>query len=315
MSNRLKMRNPWLYFQSKGFFQTTSSTEASNLKDFGTPTLAADGLALANITKGAAALDSLPGLDIIVEAFTADDDGLPSNAQTESTKQRELKTKDKLDLTDTTRKKESGANADNARNIAKGDRIKIREDIIKIDAGKVEVSNQTDNSTKGITVANDAVITIIERKRDTAHGTNFTRGTDLLVPAYSFLGADAVEYRSGNGIDPDLEPTDFSSAAAQRLTGVDADGSTQNRRLDQTDLHFKAQSGNNATDVVHLIHSAGAYPDICKGMEIACNSHEYNKKIDMHTLDFNGQQTILDYWASKGVKIVGCAITLDAHAL
>jgi len=315
MSNRLKMRNPWLYFQSKGFFQTTSSTEASNLKDFGTPTLAADGLALANITKAGAALDSLPGLDIIVEAFTADDDGLPSNAQTESTKQRDLKTKDKLDLTDTTRKKESGANADNARNIAKGDRIKVREDVIKISGGKVEVQNQTDNSTKGITVANDAVLTIIERKKAAAHGTNFAKGTDLLVPAYSFLGADAVEYRSGNGIDPDLEPNDTSSAGAQRATGRNDAGVIVDRRVDRTDLHFKAQSGNNATDIVTLIHSAGAYPDICKGMEIACNSHEYNKKIVMHTLDFEGNQNLLDYWASKGINILGCVITLDAHAL
>jgi hypothetical protein len=315
MSNRLKMRNPWLYFQSKGFLQKTQAGVTSNKKDFGTPTIAANGMALANVSDKSAALDSLPGLDIIVEAFSADNDGFhATKSQAESTKQRRLSDKEKFALADP-RKKEDGTTTADSETISKGDRIKIREDIIKIDSGKVEVNDKTGDTNKGLTIGDDAVLTIIERKRAAAHGTNHVKGTDLLVPAYSFLGADAVEFRSGNGIDPDLEPNNTSSASTQRATGTDERGVVRDRRVDQTDLHFKAQSGNNATDVVHLFHSAGAYPDICKGMEIACNSHEYNKKIVMHTLDFDGKQTLLDYWETKGIKILGCAITLDAHAL
>tara|TARA_R100001510_G_scaffold54170_1_gene56503 strand:- start:422 stop:1339 length:918 start_codon:yes stop_codon:yes gene_type:complete len=305
MSNRLKMRNPWLYFQSKGFLQKTQAGVTANKKDFGTPTLAANGMALANVTDKSAALDSIPGLDIIVEAFAANDTGFhATKSQAESTKQRRLSDKEKFPLADP-RKKADGATTADSATISKGDRIKIREDIIKIDSGKVEVNDKTGDTNKGLTIGDTDVLTIIERKRAAAHGTNHVKGSDLLVPAYSFLGADAIVFNSGNGIDPDIEPSSTASASAQRA----------GRRIDQTNLHFKAQSGNNATDVVTLLHNEGAFPDICKGMEIACNSHEYNKKIVMHTLDFEGNQTLLDYWASKGVNIIGCIITLDAHAL
>ena len=117
---------------------------------------------------------------------------------------------------------------------------------------------------------------------------------DLCIPASSFLGAEALAYTAGTGVN----------------AGTHYDGTN----LDKTRLYFKSACGiNDGADTVDIIHTSGKYKELMEAMNEIMNSSVYDKAVKVHYLDAAGQNVHKSI-SGRGINIYGCTLTSIARS-
>lgn len=97
----------------------------------------------------------------------------------------------------------------------------------------------------------------------------------------------------------------YKGANPVAYAGVHWDGTA----LDQTDLYFSKRGGASGSDIIRLIHKAGAYPNIVKTMEALHNSGIFNRAVTFYDLDTTGKETFCGGPSLSGqndLGIYGC---------
>lgn len=156
--------------------------------------------------------------------------------------------------------------------------------------GIITVGNNVSSGAAGtiatgmLMTTNDTVV-VEQFERNDAPGNGASAGelsNAMAYPMANFLGANPVAYAK----------THYDGTA-----------------LDQTDLHFVGNAGTGGDDVIRLIHTAGKFPDIVKTMEAIANCGIYNRAITFYDLDING----VEYFAGgpslsgqNDLGIIGC---------
>ena len=139
-------------------------------------------------------------------------------------------------------------------------------------------------ATGMLMTTNDTVV-VEQFKRNDAPGNGASAGelsSCYAYPMTSFLGANPVAYAKTH-----------------------YDGTV----LDQTDLHFVKSDGAGTTDIIRVIHTANKYPDLVKTMEAIANCGIYNRAVTFYDLDINGVETFAGGPSLSGnndLGIVGC---------
>jgi len=149
----------------------------------------------------------------------------------------------------------------------------------------VQVQNVSADAVYGYDFEADTLIWAIDSKRDATSPPHLAIGADICVPMSNYLGADAVAF-----------------------SGTHYDGSA----LEVASLKFKAAKGSATDDVVHLIHTAGKFKEVCEVMEEVANATNYEEAITMHDLDEDGVTTVYKGFADRGITIYGCIIEMAA---
>jgi hypothetical protein len=156
--------------------------------------------------------------------------------------------------------------------------------------GVITVGDNVAAGTAGVVATgmlmttNDTVVIEQTKRHDTA-GNGAAAGqlsSCYAYPMTSFLSADPVAYGKTH-----------------------YDGTV----LDQTDLRFLKSDGTGGIDEIRLIHTAGKYPDIVKTMTAINNCGIYDRAITFYDLDINGAETFLGGPSLSGnndLGIVGC---------
>ena len=137
----------------------------------------------------------------------------------------------------------------------------------------------------GMLMSTDDTVIIEQTKRHDTAGNGATAGelsSCYAYPMTSFLSADPVAYGK----------THYDGTA-----------------LDQTDLRFLKSDGTGGIDEIRLIHTAGKYPDIVRTMTALNNCGIYDRAITFYDLDINGAETFIGGPSLSGnndLGIVGC---------
>lgn len=149
----------------------------------------------------------------------------------------------------------------------------------------LQVQNVAADAVYGYDAEADTVFWMIDSKRDATSPPHLAIGADICVPMSNYLGADAVAF-----------------------SGSHYDGSA----LEVASLKFKAAKGDAADDVVHLIHTAGKFKEICEVMEEVANGNDYDRAITMFDLDEDGKETVYHGFGDRGITIYGVIIEMAA---
>ena len=149
----------------------------------------------------------------------------------------------------------------------------------------LEVQDQSEDNVYGYTMESDTLLWAIDSKRDATSPPHLGIESDICVPMSNYIGADAVAF-----------------------SGTHYDGSA----LEVASLKFKAAKGDANDDVVHLIHTAGKFKEVCEVMEEVANANKYGEAITMHDLDENGVTTVYKGFTDRGITIYGCIIEMAA---
>ena len=135
-------------------------------------------------------------------------------------------------------------------------------------------------ATGMLMTTNDTVV-VEQFKRNDAPGNGASAGelsSCYAYPMTSFLGANPVAYAKTH-----------------------YDGTV----LDQTDLHFESTDGTATDDIIRVIHTAGKYPDLVKTMQAIANCGVYNRAITFYDLDINGTETFAGGPSLSGANDLG----------
>ena len=254
------MKTPYIYFGTKGYWNTPGVAPTSNVAAMATFAIASAGLLTAVkadsvattalgyrvIHKAGDAVDDTRGTDytndfVTGELFSsATAWGADKNADDKQVGQV-------TELTSTTAYLSGAAN------------------------GVITVGDNVSSGTIGTTASgilmttNDTVVIEQTTRHDTA-GNGAAAGelsSGYAYPMTGFLGANPVAYGKTH-----------------------YDGTV----LDRTDLHFLSTDGTGTNDIIAVIHTAGKYPDLVKTMEAIANCGVYNRAITFYDLDINGRE-------------------------
>jgi len=119
----------------------------------------------------------------------------------------------------------------------------------------------------GILMTTNDTVVVEQFKRNDAPGNGATAGelsSCYAYPMTAFRGANPVAYAKTH-----------------------YDGTV----LDQTDLHFESTDGTGTDDIIRVIHTAGKYPELVKTMEALANCGIYDRAVTFYDLDINGAET------------------------
>ena len=271
------MKTPYIYFGTKGYFNTPGVAPTSNVAALATFSIASSGLLTASkantvdpatlgyrvVHVAGDQVDDARGTDYTTDFVT----GALFNVDGDSDHNQDDKfVGDVTNLTGVSAFISGSAN------------------------GVITVGDNVSAGTAGTTATgmlmttNDTVI-IEQFERNDAPGNGASAGelsSCYAYPMYAFKGANPVSYAKTH-----------------------YDGTV----LDQTDLHFLSTDGTGTDDIIRIIHTAGKYPDIVKTMEAIANCGVYNRAITFYDLDINGVETFAGGPSLSGqndLGIVGC---------
>tara|TARA_R100001015_G_scaffold7107_1_gene2742 strand:- start:14 stop:811 length:798 start_codon:yes stop_codon:yes gene_type:complete len=173
-----------------------------------------------------------------------------------------------------------------AANPAAGDVTLLRVNDFDV-ANSSQITIVDASGANGYDIQNNDELWVEQVARHDAAGNGPSAGSTLSMaccyPMFNYMGANPVAY-AGNHYD--------------------------GTALDQTDLHFAKRGGANGTDIIRIIHTAGAYPNIVKTMEAIYNSGVYNRAITFYDLDTQGVETFIGGPSLSGnesdMRIYGC---------
>tara|TARA_R100000353_G_C6485392_1_gene190331 strand:+ start:264 stop:1085 length:822 start_codon:yes stop_codon:yes gene_type:complete len=174
----------------------------------------------------------------------------------------------------------------NVEDVTAGDVTVLRRQDYDV-ANSSQITIITASGAVGYDIQNNDELWVEQVARHDAAGNGPSAGSTLSMascyPMFNYMGANPVAF-AGNHYD--------------------------GTALDQTDLHFAKRGGANGTDIIRLIHTAGAYPNIVKTMEAIYNSGVYNRAITFYDLDTQGVETFVGGPSLSGnrddMRIYGC---------
>ena len=137
------------------------------------------------------------------------------------------------------------------------------------------------DATNGMTMTTNDTVVVEQFKRNDAPGNGASAGelsSCYAYPMHAFKGANPVAYGK----------THYDGTA-----------------LDQTDLHFLSTDGTGTDDIIRVIHTAGKYPDLVKTMEAIANCGIYHRAITFYDLDINGVETFAGGPSLSGANDLG----------
>jgi len=271
------MKTPYIYFGTKGYFNTPGVAPTSNVAAMATFSIDTAGLLTAVKSDSVATtalgyrvvhvagdqVDDTRGTDYTTDFVT----GALFNVDGDSNHNQDDKfIGDVTELTGTTAYLSGAANGV----ITVGDNVA---------SGTIGVV------ATGMLMTTDDTVIIEQTKRHDTAGNGAAAGelsSCYAYPMTSFLSADPVAYGKTH-----------------------YDGTV----LDQTDLRFLKSDGTGGIDEIRLIHTAGKYPDIVKTMTALNNCGVYDRAITFYDLDINGAETFIGGPSLSGnndLGIVGC---------
>ena len=271
------MKTPYIYFGTKGYFNTPGVAPTSNVAALATFSIDTSGLLTA--VKANTVATNLLGYRVVHVAGDQVDDtrgtdyttdfvtGALFNVDGDSDHNQDDKfIGDVTELTGTSAYLSGAANGV----------ITVGDNVAAGTAGVVAT---------GMLMTTDDTVIIEQTKRHDTAGNGAAAGelsSCYAYPMTSFLSADPVAYGK----------THYNGVA-----------------LDQTDLRFLKSDGTGGIDEIRLIHTAGKYPDIVKTMTAINNCGVYNRALTFYDLDINGNETFIGGPSLSGnndLGIVGC---------
>jgi hypothetical protein len=273
------MKTPYIYFGTKGYFNTPGVAPTSNVAALATFSIASSGLLTAS--KANTVDPATLGYRVVHVAGDQVDDargtlytrdfvtGALFNVDGDSDHNQDDKfVGDVTNLSDAAAFISGSANG-----------------VITIGDNTATGGTVGSDATNGMTMTTNDTVIIEQFERNDAPGNGASAGelsSCYAYPMSGFKGANPVAY------------------AKTHYDGV---------VLDQTDLYFVATDGTSSEDIIRIIHTAGKYPDIVKTMEAIANCGIYNRAITFYDLDINGVETFAGGPSLSGqndLGIVGC---------
>mgnify|MGYP003120342694 FL=1 len=273
------MKTPYIYFGTKGYFNTPGVAPSTGVADLATFSIATAGLLTAS--KATSVDPTTLGYRVVHRAVDAVDDKRGTDYTTDfvtgelfasTTAWDAAKNADDIQANQVTNLTSAAAYTSGSANGV-------------ITVGDNTATGSVGSVAAGITMTANDIVVVEQFKRNDAPGNGATAGelsSCYAYPMTSFLGANPVAY----------DKTHYDGVA-----------------LDQTDLHFLKSDGSGTTDIIRIIHTANKYPDLVKTMEAIANCGIYNRAITFYDLDINGVETFAggpSLSGSNDLGIVGC---------
>ena len=275
------MKTPYIYFGTKGYWNTPGVAPTSNVAALATFAIASAGLLTA--TKNNATDPATLGYRVIHKAGDAVDDTRGTDYTTDFVN-------GKLFAGGTAAGWGANKNTDDKQVGQVTNLTGVSAFISGSANGVITVGDNVSSGTAGTTATgilmttNDTVV-VEQFKRNDAPGNGASAGelsSCYAYPMTAFRGANPVAYAKTH-----------------------YDGTV----LDQTDLHFESTDGTATDDIIRIIHTANKYPDLVKTMEAIANCGIYNRAITFYDFDINGAETFAGGPTLSGnndLGIVGC---------
>jgi len=266
------MKTTYVYFGTKGYLYETDSSADQTINGGSTLTLADHGIVPVNHTRAVGnESTSTDAYRVVVKAAT-------SAASTRGA----AYTHDFVTGAAFTAGADSTATTSEI-----GDITNLSSpDAFGVSSGIITIANFSTDGDHGYLIGDDDEFWVEQVARHDAAGNGPSASTLSMAscyPMFNYMGANPVAY-----------------------AGTHYDGTS----LDQTDLHFAKRGGANGTDIIRIIHTAGAYPNIVKTMEAIYNSGVYNRAVTFYDLDTAGNETFVGGPSLSGnrgdMRIYGC---------
>ena len=273
------MKTPYIYFGTKGYWNTPGVEPISNVAALATTTIANSGLktALKANTVDPATL----GYRVLVVGGDQVDDVRGTDYTNDFVTGALFNDPDDSDINQDDKFIGSVTNLSDVAAFLSG----AANGVITIGDNTATGGTVGSDATNGFTMTTADTVVVEQFKRNDAPGNGATAGelsSCYAYPMSNFRGANPVAYGK----------THYDGTA-----------------LDQTDLYFTSTVGDGSTDVIRIIHTAGKYPEIVKAMQAIANSGIYNRAITFYDLDINGVETFAGGASLSGqndLGIVGC---------
>jgi len=275
------MKTPYIYFGTKGYWNTPGVTPTSNVAALATFSIASSGLLTA--TKNNSTDPTTLGYRVLHYAGDAVDDTRGTDFTTDFVN-------GKLFAGGTAAGWGANKNADDKQVGQVTNLTGVSAYLSGSANGVITVGDNVSSGTAGTTATgilmttNDTVV-VEQFKRNDAPGNGASAGelsSCYAYPMTAFRGANPVAYAKTH-----------------------YDGTV----LDQTDLYFESTDGTATDDIIRIIHTANKYPDLVKTMEAIANCGIYNRAVTFYDLDINGLETFAGGPSLSGANdlgIVGC---------
>ena len=275
------MKTPYIYFGTKGYWNTPGVAPTSNVAALATFSIAGAGLLTAS--KANTVDPATLGYRVLHVAGDAVDDTRGTDYTTDfvtgelfasATAWGAAKNADDKQVGQVTNLSDAAAFISGSAN-----------GVITIGDNTATGGTVGSDATNGMTMTTNDTVIIEQFERNDAPGNGASAGelsSCYAYPMYAFKGANPVAYGK----------THYDGVA-----------------LDQTDLHFLSTDGTGTDDIMRIIHTAGKYPDIVKTLEAIANCGVYDRAITFYDLDINGIETFAGGPSLSGqndLGIVGC---------
>jgi hypothetical protein len=273
------MKTPYIYFGTKGYFNTPGVAPTTGEADLATMTIANSGLLPAS--KATSVDPTTLGYRVVHRAVDAVDDKRGTDYTTDFVTGALFAATSTWDAD----KNADDIQADQVTNLTSAAAYTSGSANGVITVGDNTATGSVGSVAAGITMTTNDIVVVEQFKRNDAPGNGASAGelsSCYAYPMYAFKGADPIAYAK----------THYDGTA-----------------LDQTNLHFLSTDGTGTDDIITIIHTAGKYPDLVKTMEAIANCGVYNRAITFYDLDINGVETFAggpSLSGSNDLGIVGC---------
>ena len=273
------MKTPYIYFGTKGYWNTPGVAPTSNVAALATFSIATAGLLTAS--KATSVDPTTLGYRVVHRAVDAVDDKRGTDYTTDFVTGELFASATAWDAD----KNADDIQANQVTNLTSAAAYTSGSANGVITVGDNTATGSVGSVAAGITMTANDIVVVEQFKRNDAPGNGASAGelsSCYAYPMYAFKGADPIAYAK----------THYDGTA-----------------LDQTNLHFLSTDGTGTDDIITIIHTAGKYPDLVKTMEAIANCGVYNRAITFYDLDINGVETFAggpSLSGSNDLGIVGC---------
>jgi len=273
------MKTPYIYFGTKGYFNTPGVAPTSNVAALATMSISNSGLLPAS--KANSVDPATLGYRVVHVAGNDVDDVRGSLYTNDFVTGALFNNPDDSDINQDDKFTGQVTNLSDAGAFIAGS----ANGVITIGDNTATGGSVGSDVTNGFTMTTDDTVIVEQFKRNDAPGNGPSAGelsSAYAYPMCNFRGANPVAYAKTH-----------------------YDGTV----LDQTDLHFTSTVGDGTTHIIRVIHTAGKYPELVKTMEAIANCGIYNRAITFYDLDINGVETFAggpSLSNQNDLGIVGC---------
>tara|TARA_R110002012_G_C11510042_1_gene598328 strand:+ start:96 stop:932 length:837 start_codon:yes stop_codon:yes gene_type:complete len=269
------MKTPYIYFGTKGYFNTPGVAPTSGVADLATMTIANSGLLPAS--KATSVDPTTLGYRVVHRAVDAVDDKRGTDYTNDFITQALFASATAWDAD----KNADDIQANQVTNLTSAAAYTSGSANGVVTVGDNTATGAVGSVAAGITMTTNDIVVVEQFKRNDAPGNGAAAGqlsSCYAYPMTGFRGADPIAYAK----------THYDGTA-----------------LDQTNLHFESTDGTATDDIITIIHTAGKFPDIVKTMEAIANCGVYHRAITFYDLDINGTETFAGGPSLSGANDLG----------